>query len=93
MRNKLKKFTRVEGGTMQEADFDYYEDQISDITQKEIYKKEVYCKPMAMKVNTRVAKIGKVWIHSLFFEDGKIYDADVNGFRLRETKKLKEALS
>lgn len=45
---------------------------------------------MGMKINTRVAKIGKVWAHALFFEDGKIYHADINGFRLRETKKLKE---
>lgn len=92
MRNKLTHYTRVEGGTIQEADFEYYEDQLSEITQKDILKKEVYCKPMGMKIKTRVAKFGKVWVHALFFEDGKIYQADINGFKERDTKKLKEVI-
>lgn len=39
MKNKLTHFTRVEGGTIQDADFDFYEDQLIGITQKEIFKK------------------------------------------------------
>jgi len=83
-RVKASHYTRVEGGQIQEAEFDFYEDQIKDLDVSKIEKKEVYSKIFNRKLTTRVIKIGKVWVHALFFENGKIYDVIAGGWKLRE---------
>ena len=81
MRNKSKFFTRVEGGLKVPCSFDLYEDELTDYTKVE--KKEVFSKMLKMKITSRVVKIEKVYVHALFFEDGKICDVKENGFVLR----------
>lgn len=86
-RVKAVKYTRVEGGTKQTADFEYYEDQLKEIRTQDVHKREVFSKVLERKITTRVIKIGKVWVHSLFFENGNIYDMIQGGYRLRELEK------
>lgn len=86
-RVKAVQYTRVEGGTKQNADFEYYEDQLKDINTEDVHKREVFSKIFDRKITTRVIKIGKVWVHSLFFENGNIYDMIHGGYRLRELEK------
>lgn len=82
MRNKALLYTRVESGNKQVLPIDIYEDELDNY--KDVIKKEVFCKAFQRKLNTRVIKFGKLYIKALFFEDGKAYDVDVNGFKQRE---------
>lgn len=86
MKDRIKalQYTRVEGGMIQNADFDFYEDQLKDINVNDVHKREVYSKIFKRKITSRVIKIGKVWVHALFFENGKIYDVIAGGWKLRE---------
>lgn len=81
MRNKATEFTRVEGGLRVPCSFDLYEDELGNYTKVE--KKEVFSKTFKMKIVSRVVKIDKAYVHALFFEDGKVYDAKETGFILR----------
>lgn len=83
-RVKATHYTRVEGGTIQEVDFEFYEDQLNDIKVNDVHKKEVFSKIFNKKLTTRVVKMGKVWVHALFFENGKVYDVIQGGWKLRE---------
>lgn len=85
-RIKIKGFTRVEGGTIQNAEFEFYEDQLASASFI-VEKKEVFSKLMNRKITTRVTRMGKVWVHALFFENGNIYDLSPMGFKLREIRK------
>lgn len=87
MKNKLTHFTRLEGGMIIPANFDFYEEQVETIGIKDIIKKEVFSKTFKYKIFTRVAKINKIWVHALFFEDGKVYNATPSGFKLRQIEK------
>lgn len=82
LKNKAKSYTRVEAGTIQPITFDVYEDDLKNHT--DVLKKEVFCKALKKHINTRVIKFGKVYVHALFFEDGKVYDVNEKGFKLRE---------
>ena len=82
MRNKAVSFTRVEGGTKVPVTFEVYEDELSVYT--EVFKKNVFSKIFKKNITTRVVKIDKVFVHSLFFEDGLTYDIYPDGFKLRE---------
>jgi len=84
MRNKAKSFTRSEGGLIVPVTFEVYEDELENYTKVE--KKEVYSKIFKSKIKSRVIKIDKIFVHALFFEDGKIYDVHPEGFTLRELK-------
>jgi len=81
-RKKAVSYTRVEAGTIQPITFDVYEDELKNHV--DVVKKEVFCKALKQRINTRVIKFGKVYVHALFFEDGKVYDVREGGFKLRE---------
>jgi|SRR6185312_4977117 len=83
MRNKALLFSRTEGGSLQKLDLDIYEDQLSEYDGK-AEKKEVFSKAIGIKINTRVIKFEKIYIHALFFEDGRVYDCNEIGFRERK---------
>ena len=85
MRNKATHFTRSEGGTIVPVTFEVYEDELNSYT--EVEKKEVFSKVLKTKIKSRVVKIVKIYVHALFFEDGKIYNVDINGFKLRELER------
>lgn len=85
MRNKATHFTRSEGGTIVPIAFEVHEDELNTFT--DVEKKEVFSKFFNTKIKSRVVKIGKVYVHALFFEDGKIYNVDINGFKLRELER------
>lgn len=80
--NKAEMWTRSEGGLKVPTTFDLYEHELKNYTKVE--KKEVFSKVFNMKITSRVIKIGKVYVHALFFEDGKVYDVHHEGFKLRE---------
>lgn len=86
MKDRIKavSYTRVEGGQIQDAEFDFYEDQLKDLDVTKIEKKEVFSKIFKRKLTTRAVKMGKMWVHALFFENGKVYDMYANGWKLRE---------
>lgn len=83
MKNRVKaeKFTRSEGGTIVPVTFLVYEDELNNYT--DVQKREVFSKVFKMKIKSRVVKIGKEWVHALFFDNGNIYHVDINGFKLR----------
>lgn len=81
-RIRVKSYTRVEGGTIQDAEFEMFEDEMDKWHTVE--KKEVFCKAIGRKITTRVVKIGKIYVHALFFENGNIYHAHTHGFKKRE---------
>lgn len=81
-KNKATFFTRSEGGLKVPCSFDVFEHELSTYTK--IEKKEVFSKTFKMKIISRVVKIGKVYVHALFFEDGRVYDVRETGFVLRE---------
>lgn len=80
--NKALLFTRVEAGNMQVFPLELYEHELHTFT--DVIKKEVFCKVIGKKLNTRVVKIGKLYVKALFFKDGTVYDVDLNGFAKRE---------
>lgn len=82
-RIKIKGFTRVEGGMIQKAEFELYEDEMASKVFP-VEKKQVFSKIFKTSINTRVTKIGKIWVHALFFENGNVYDLKPTGFVLRE---------
>lgn len=80
-KNKSILFTRVEGGLKVPCTFELFEDELGNHTKVE--KKEVFSKLLKSKIISRVIKIDKVYVHALFFLDGKVYDAKETGFVLR----------
>lgn len=83
MKDRVKAllFTRCEGGRLQPMMTSVFEDELDNFT--DVVKKQVYNKAFLKTLNTRVVKIGKVFVHSLFFENGFVYDCDINGFKRR----------
>lgn len=89
MRNKALLFSRSEGGRVQPMDFDLYEDELDNYKDK-VEKKEVFSIALACKINCRVVKFGKKYIHAFFFEDGTVQFADVSGFKSRKDYNARE---
>lgn len=83
MKDRVKAllFTRCEGGMLQPMMTSVYEDELDNFTN--VVKKEVFSKELGITIKSRAVKIGKVFVHSLFFENGFVYDCDVNGFKRR----------
>ena len=81
MRNKIVSFTRSQGGTIVTAEFELFEDELKNLGTPE--KKEVFSKVLNKKIFTRAIKIGKIYAHSVFCEDGKVYDVNGYGFKMR----------
>lgn len=81
-KNKAILFTRSEGGLKVPCTFDVFKDELDNYTKVE--KKEVYSKTFKMKIISRVVKIGKAYVHALFFQDGEVYDVRETGFVLRK---------
>lgn len=82
-RNKALKFTRVEGGLKKPCTFEIYEDELSKFSPVNVEKREVYSHGINAKITSRVVKIENVYVHALFFEDGKEFDVSQYGFKLR----------
>lgn len=84
-RNRAILFSRVEGGVFQPMTEEVYEDEVKEMTG--IIKKDVHSKTLNRKLTTRVIKIGKNYVHALFFEDGNAYDCTATGFEERKDYK------
>jgi hypothetical protein len=87
--SKLLHFTRGAGGTFVKPHFQVKEVDLEKFKDK-VELKEVFSKQLNQKLKTRVVKIGKAYVHALFFDNGNIYDCKPDGFKIREAVSIKK---